>query len=192
MPPFVKSFEIKPGMDAAGILRSTADGAVTVTRDLRRERFEAEGGLTYRTRAMSSLLGLGFSPEEQEKPVSVLSGGEKAKVQLAKLLLSGANLLLLDEPFSNLDAALRTRMRVELKKLQKDLGLTMVFVTHDQEEAIILSDKMAIMDDGRLVQFDTPQEVYRHPADEYVARFLGLDDIEWGDDGHLRKIIRTK
>ena len=124
--------------------------------------------------------------------IAEISGGQQQRVALARALIVEPKLCLLDEPFSNLDAALRTRMRVELKKLQKDLGITMVFVTHDQEEAIILSDLMAIMDGGRLVQCDSPHEVYRHPADEYVSAFLGLQDIEWGDDGNIRKVIRTK
>ncbi len=121
--------------------------------------------------------------------IAEISGGQQQRVALARALIVEPKLCLLDEPLSNLDAALRTRMRVELKKLQKDLGITMVFVTHDQEEAIILADYMAIMDGGRLIQCDTPRNVYRNPADAYVSEFLGLRDIEWGDDGHIRKRI---
>ena len=124
--------------------------------------------------------------------IAEISGGQQQRVALARALIVEPKLCLLDEPFSNLDAALRTRMRVELKKLQEELGITMVFVTHDQEEALILADYMAIMDKGRLVQFDTPEAVYRQPADEYVAEFLGLRDIEWGEDGDLRKRIRSR
>ena len=123
--------------------------------------------------------------------IAEISGGQQQRVALARALIVEPKLCLLDEPLSNLDAALRTRMRVELKNLQRDLGITMVFVTHDQEEAIILADQMAIMDGGRLVQMDAPREVYRNPADPYVTEFLGLKDIEWGEDGHIRKVVRT-
>ena len=123
--------------------------------------------------------------------IAEISGGQQQRVALARALIVEPKLCLLDEPLSNLDAALRTRMRVELKNLQRELGMTMVFVTHDQEEAIILADYMAVMDGGRLVQCAPPREVYRNPADDYVAEFLGLRDIEWGEDGEIRKIVRT-
>ena len=101
-------------------------------------------------------------------------------------------LCLLDEPFSNLDAALRTKMRHELKRLQRELGITMVFVTHDQEEALILADRIAVMEEGALAQLDTPEELYRRPATPSVARFLGVDELEWRQDGTVWKAIRTR
>lgn len=121
--------------------------------------------------------------------VTEISGGQQQRVALARALIVEPKLCLLDEPFCNLDAALRTRMRVELKKLQEELGITMVFVTHDQEEALVLADYIAIMDEGRLVRFDTPENLFRHPADAYVSGFLGLDSIHWGDDGRVTKDI---
>ena len=119
-----------------------------------------------------------------------ISGGQQQRVALARALIVEPKLCLLDEPFSNLDAALRTRMRQELKNLQRELGMTMVFVTHDQEEALILADRMAIMEAGRLVQYDRPLTIYHHPANPFVADFLGLEDLEWRQNGALLKIIR--
>ena len=81
-------------------------------------------------------------------------------------------------------------MREELKKLQRDLGMTMVFVTHDQEEALHLADRIVIMEQGVLVQNDTPMEVYRHPATPFVADFLGMSSLLWTEDGTLMKIIK--
>ena len=91
---------------------------------------------------------------------------------------------------SNLDAALRARMRGELKRLQRELDITMVFVTHDQEEALILADRIAVMEHGHLLQLGTPEEVYREPTNDTIASFLGLKDIVWGGDGSVMKIIR--
>jgi iron(III) transport system ATP-binding protein len=124
--------------------------------------------------------------------IDELSGGQQQRVALARALAVEPKLCLLDEPFSNLDAALRVKMRVELKNLQEELGITMVFVTHDQEEAIILSDFMTIMDQGRLVQMDTPENIYRNPSNSYVSEFLGLKDIVWGEDGKIMKVIANE
>ncbi|MBO4938207.1 MAG: ABC transporter ATP-binding protein [Oscillospiraceae bacterium] len=118
-----------------------------------------------------------------------ISGGQQQRVALARALIVEPKLCLLDEPFCNLDAALRVKMREELKKLQRDLDMTMVFVTHDQEEAMILSDSMAIMEQGHLLQNDTPERIYRNPANDFVKRFLNLDDLIWTQDGKLMKII---
>ena len=119
-----------------------------------------------------------------------ISGGQQQRVALARALIVEPKLCLLDEPFCNLDAALRVKMREELKKLQRELGITMVFVTHDQEEALILADSMAIMERGRLIQNDTPMNIYRHPACKFVSDFLGLDELVWGEDGVLMKVIK--
>ena len=119
-----------------------------------------------------------------------ISGGQQQRVALARALIVEPKLCLLDEPFSNLDAALRFRMRDELKGLQQELGMTMVFVTHDQEEALHLADRVAIMDQGCLVQEGSPLELYRHPASSFVSDFLNLDQLAWGEDGTLMKIIK--
>jgi putative spermidine/putrescine transport system ATP-binding protein len=102
-----------------------------------------------------------------------LSGGQQQRVALARALVTEPSVLLLDEPLSNLDALLRDEMRVELKRLQERLGTTMIFVTHDQAEALILSDRVVVMEAGRVEQIGRPEEVYRRPATPFVARFLG-------------------
>jgi ABC-type Fe3+/spermidine/putrescine transport system ATPase subunit len=102
-----------------------------------------------------------------------LSGGQQQRVALARALVTEPRVLLLDEPLSNLDALLRDEMRVELKRLQERLGATMIFVTHDQAEALILSDRVVVMEAGRVEQIGPPEEVYRRPATAFVARFLG-------------------
>ncbi len=128
--------------------------------------------------------------EYANAPIFEISGGQQQRVALARALIVEPKLCLLDEPFSNLDASLRFRMREELKKLQRDLGMTMVFVTHDQEEALHLADRIVIMEQGVLVQNDTPMEVYRHPATPFVADFLGMSSLLWTEDGTLMKIIK--
>jgi iron(III) transport system ATP-binding protein len=106
-----------------------------------------------------------------------LSGGQQQRVALARSLVVEPKVLLLDEPLSNLDAKLRERMRGELKQLQRGTGITFVYVTHDQAEALALSDKIAVMQAGRLQQFGTPQEVYGRPASRAVADFMGLINL---------------
>ncbi len=102
-----------------------------------------------------------------------LSGGQQQRVALARALVVEPPLLLLDEPLSNLDAQLRRSLRVELRALQRELGMTAVYVTHDQEEALVLSDLVAVMRGGRLQQLGTPEEVYRYPVNPFVASFIG-------------------
>jgi iron(III) transport system ATP-binding protein len=106
-----------------------------------------------------------------------LSGGQQQRVALARSLVVEPKILLLDEPLSNLDAKLRERMRGELKQLQRRTGITFVYVTHDQSEALALSDRIAVMHGGRLQQFGTPQEVYARPASRVVADFMGLINL---------------
>ena len=119
-----------------------------------------------------------------------ISGGQQQRVALARALIVEPKLCLLDEPFSNLDAALRFRMREELKNLQKELGMTMVFVTHDQEEALHLADRITIMEQGVVVQDDSPMNLYRNPANNFVADFLSLDSLVWTEEGGLMKVIK--
>ena len=123
-------------------------------------------------------------------PIHEISGGQQQRTALARALIVEPKLCLLDEPFSNLDAALRVKMRKELKALQRELGITMVFVTHDQEEAMLLSDQMAIMDGGRLIQMGSPEEIFRNPANEFVSSFLSLSSLRWEEDGTLLKVIK--
>ncbi len=102
-----------------------------------------------------------------------LSGGQRQRVALGRALVRNASVFLMDEPLSNLDALLRVNTRTEIKRLQRELGKTTVFVTHDQEEAMVLSDRIAIMRDGVLQQFDTPQATYSRPKNTFVAGFIG-------------------
>ena len=106
-----------------------------------------------------------------------LSGGQQQRVALARALVVEPQLLLLDEPLSNLDAKLRQQMRVELKQIQGEVGITTIFVTHDQEEALTLSDSIVLLSEGKLVQVGTPVEIYEHPRDSFVASFLGQENI---------------
>ena len=106
-----------------------------------------------------------------------MSGGQRQRVALARALVIEPKLLLLDEPLSNLDAKLRLSMRVEIKRLQKRLGITTLFVTHDQEECFSISDKVAVMNGGVIEQFDTPENIYKRPATEFVARFIGFENF---------------
>lgn len=106
-----------------------------------------------------------------------LSGGQRQRVALARALVIQPKLLLLDEPLSNLDAQLRIQMRTVIKRIQRELGITTVFVTHDQEECFSISDRVAVMDKGKIVQCDTPETIYHHPADEMVARFVGFKNF---------------
>jgi iron(III) transport system ATP-binding protein len=108
---------------------------------------------------------------------SELSGGQQQRVALARSLVVEPSILLLDEPLSNLDAKLRERMRTELKELQRRTGITFVYVTHDQAEALALSDHVAVISGGRLQQYGTPFEVYAHPANRMVADFMGLVNL---------------
>jgi spermidine/putrescine ABC transporter ATP-binding subunit len=117
--------------------------------------------------ALVKLAGL-----EDRKPRQ-LSGGQQQRVALARALVIRPQVLLLDEPFSALDRNLRASMQVELKEIQRKLGVTAIFVTHDQSEALSLSDRIAVIADGRIRQLDTPDEIYRHPLDRFVASFIG-------------------
>jgi iron(III) transport system ATP-binding protein len=131
------------------------------------------------TLALVNLSGLeGRYPNE-------LSGGQQQRVALARSLVVEPSILLLDEPLSNLDAKLRERMRTELKELQRRTGITFVYVTHDQAEALALSDHVAVISGGRLQQYGAPLEVYAHPANRMVADFMGLVNLVPGKVGDV-------
>jgi multiple sugar transport system ATP-binding protein len=122
--------------------------------------------------ARSTSEGLGLAGLLERRPAQ-LSGGQQQRVALARAIAMSAEVLLLDEPLSNLDARLRLEARTFLKRLQRDLGLTTVFVTHDQAEALALADRIAVMSEGRIRQLGTPKEVFQRPADTFVANFIG-------------------
>jgi iron(III) transport system ATP-binding protein len=134
---------------------------------------------------------------QQKKSPPQLSGGQQQRVALARALVTHPKVLLFDEPLSNLDAQLRVRMRSEIRGLQRRLGITSVYVTHDQEEAFSIADQVAVMNRGRLVQVGEPRELYRRPADRFVAEFVGLSNIveaevvETRPDGAVVRIFGT-
>jgi ABC-type Fe3+/spermidine/putrescine transport system ATPase subunit len=119
---------------------------------------------------------------------SRLSGGQQQRVALARALVNRPQLLLLDEPLSALDASLRKQMQSELKVLQREIGITFLFVTHDQEEAMALSDRIALLRDGALEQVASPREIYAHPATAYTAQFIGQTNLLHGE---IRRSIAT-
>jgi len=134
-----------------------------VRRVPKRERIEKMA----RALSITGLVGL-----EKRKP-GELSGGQRQRVALARAIVAGQKLCLMDEPLSNLDAKLRNSVRKDIKKLQRDLGITVVYVTHDQTEAMSMADKVVLMKDGRLQQVGSPNELYSSPANTFVAGFIG-------------------
>jgi len=134
-----------------------------VRRVPKRERIEKMA----RALSITGLEGL-----EKRKP-GELSGGQRQRVALARAIVAGQKLCLMDEPLSNLDAKLRNSVRKDIKKLQRDLGITVVYVTHDQTEAMSMADKVVLMKDGRLQQVGSPNELYSSPANTFVAGFIG-------------------
>lgn len=127
-----------------------------------------------RAKAMADLVGIG---ELLNRKPSQLSGGQQQRVAIARALVKMPQVLLLDEPLSNLDARLRLQTREEIKRIQKETGITTIFVTHDQEEAMSISDEIVVMNFGVVQQIGKPQEVYNEPANMFVAKFLGTPPI---------------
>jgi ABC-type Fe3+/spermidine/putrescine transport system ATPase subunit len=126
---------------------------------------------------VEELMGLVHLPGYADRKPASLSGGEQQRVALARALAPYPSLLLLDEPLSALDAQLRKRLRREIRSIQRRLGLTTVYVTHDQEEALTMSDRIVLMRDGRVEQSGTPREMYRNPSGVFAARFLGNSNL---------------
>ena len=126
-----------------------------------------------------------LSDEQLQKAVSQLSGGQQQRVAIARALVTGPAIICMDEPLSNLDAKLRVQLRNELKKMQKDFGITTIYVTHDQEEALTLSDRIAVFNKGYIEQIGTPNEVYNFSKTEFVCNFIG-------DINRLRDAVAAK
>ena len=126
-----------------------------------------------------------LSDEQLQKAVSQRSGGQQQRVAIARALVTGPAIICMDEPLSNLDAKLRVQLRNELKKMQKDFGITTIYVTHDQEEALTLSDRIAVFNKGYIEQIGTPNEVYNHSKTEFVCNFIG--DINRLSDEVIQK-----
>ncbi|WP_333773760.1 ABC transporter ATP-binding protein [Streptomyces sp. IBSBF 3136] len=137
----------------------------------------AKAELRRRVGEMLDLVQLGGLADR--KPLT-LSGGQRQRVALARALVNRPAVLLLDEPLAALDLKLRRQMQVELKQIQREVGITFVFVTHDQDEALTMSDRIAVMNEGRIEQCGTPEDVYEHPASRFVASFLGTSNLMTG------------
>ena len=148
-----------------------------------REQRVRSAEIRERVMAMLQTLGLeGF----HDRPAPLLSGGQQQRVALGRALVADPDVLLLDEPFSNLDARLREDMRLELKELQTRVGVTTLFVTHDQAEAMILSDRVFVMNGGRIAQDGSPRQIYEHPRTRFVMDFLGqVDHVD-------ARVVRTR
>ena len=128
------------------------------------------------TRVAEALAMVKMTAHADKKP-SKISGGQQQRVALARALVNRPKLLLLDEPLSALDANLRRQMQIELKALQREVGIAFVFITHDQEEAMVMSDRIALLKGGHLEQIATPREIYSRPATSYVAQFIGHTNL---------------
>jgi iron(III) transport system ATP-binding protein len=162
-----QSYAIWPHMTVAGNVAFPLEAAKTSAADIR-------------TRVLEALEMVGLS-NFADRPAAQLSGGQQQRVAFARAVAKNAKLLLLDEPLSNLDAKLREQMRAELHALHHRLGTTTIYVTHDQEEALCLSDRIAVMDSGKIVELGAPRQLYLSPHKEYTAQFIGQGNI-WDCD----------
>jgi len=153
-----------------------------------------------RSERVAELLELVDLPDAADRDPESLSGGQQQRVAMARALAPGPDLLLLDEPMSALDAQLRERLRVQVRRIQSELGITTVYVTHDQEEALAISDRVAVMRDGTPEQIAPPRTVYREPSSRFVAEFVGdnnvfvgrVVDVEGGRRGRQRSPNRRR
>ncbi|MBI5352654.1 MAG: ABC transporter ATP-binding protein [Chloroflexi bacterium] len=134
-----------------------------------------------REKSAEEMLDLVQLPGFSGRKPSQLSGGQRQRVALARALINHPKVLLLDEPLGALDLKLRQQMQVELKSIQKRVGITFIFVTHDQEEALTMSDRIAVFNQGRIEQVGTPAEIYEHPATPFVANFVGTSNLISGE-----------
>jgi len=149
------------------------ENAAYPLRVAKRRRY-SESEIRKRVADVLGLVGLGGY---LDRPSTQLSGGQQQRLALARALVREPKILLLDEPLSNLDAKLRDQMRGELKRLQREWGVTAIYVTHDQAEALAISDRIAVMNDGLMMQLGTPQEIYHEPNSEFVANFIGKTNL---------------
>jgi len=141
-------------------------------------------GKPERVRRVAEVLEMVRLPDLGTRKPGELSGGQRQRIALARALINRPRVLLLDEPLGALDLKLREQMQVELKSIQRDVGITFVFVTHDQDEALTLCDRLAVMHDGRLEQVGSPEEVYERPATRFVAEFVGTSNVISGEAAH--------
>ena len=129
---------------------------------------------------MAAALELVDMTKRAQARTDELSGGQRQRIALARALVNRPKVLLLDEPLGALDLKLRRQMQVELKQIQREVGITFVFVTHDQEEALSMSDRIAVMTEGRVAQCAPPEEVYEKPSEQFVAGFIGISNLLQG------------
>jgi putative spermidine/putrescine transport system ATP-binding protein len=139
-------------------------------------RVRGVGRRQRREQAASALAMVRLEAFDDRKPVQ-LSGGQRQRVALARAIVNQPEVLLLDEPLGALDLKLRQEMQIELKRIQRDVGITFIYVTHDQEEALTMSDRVAVFNAGRIEQIGTPAEIYDHPATVFVAGFVGVSNL---------------
>lgn len=132
------------------------------------------------SRRVAESLDLVMLPELHGRMPAQLSGGQQQRIALARALIFNPPVLLMDEPLSALDRKLRQQMQLEIKQIQRDLGVTVIYVTHDQEEALTMSDRIAVMNDGKIVQVAVPEEIYERPSDGFVADFIGETNFLFG------------
>ncbi|HTL42017.1 MAG TPA: ABC transporter ATP-binding protein [Pseudolysinimonas sp.] len=151
-------------------------------------RVRGVGRAERRRRALDALASVRLEQFAERKPAQ-LSGGQRQRVALARATIIQPAALLLDEPLGALDLKLRQGMQVELKEMQRQLGITFVFVTHDQEEALTLSDRIAVFNEGRIEQLGTPQEIYEHPVSPFVADFVGTSNLF--DAAEAKRMLRA-
>ncbi|MBX2832939.1 MAG: ABC transporter ATP-binding protein [Rhodospirillales bacterium] len=138
-------------------------------------------------RVVDGLKTVGLSQYATRKPAE-LSGGQQQRVSLARSMVMEPKVLLLDEPLSNLDARLRLEMRTELQRVQKESGVTMIFVTHDQVEALAMADRIIVMLDGHIEQIGTPEQIYNNPASDFVADFVGFENVFERDGNKIKTL----
>jgi putative spermidine/putrescine transport system ATP-binding protein len=134
-----------------------------------------------RSKRVDEMLNLVRLPGYGQRKPSQLSGGQRQRVALARALINHPKVLLLDEPLGALDLKLRQQMQVELKNIQREVGITFIFVTHDQEEALTMSDRIAVFNEGKIEQVGSPAEVYEHPSTPFVAGFVGTSNLVSGE-----------
>lgn len=155
---------------------------------IRKENKSKEARRNVRERAMAAIENMGLS-EHMDKLPAMLSGGQQQRVAIARTLVLKPDIILFDEPMSALDVATRLSLRAELKRIQKEFGTTMIYITHDQEEAFALSDRIMVMREANIVQLDTPANIISNPADDYVREFV-LQNLQTKIDS-LMKYVRT-
>ena len=144
---------------------------------------------TERARRVAEAVGLVQLGGMENRRPNQLSGGQQQRVALARALVNRPKVLLLDEPLGALDLKLRQEMQLELKALQREVGITFVFVTHDQEEALTMSDRLAVMHEGRLLQVGTPEDIYQRPANRFVADFIGRTNLLEGTVASVDEVV---